>query len=69
MDIERLLLECDTYEDYLDAFVQPQDLFYLRDRQLARQIVSLGYRYDFFKPMIIDSADLAYPINSYTKNK
>lgn len=41
---ERLVLESETYEDYLDLFVQPQDLFYLRDRHLARRIVSLGYR-------------------------
>lgn len=41
---ERLVLECDTYEEYLDLFVLPQDLFYLRDCHLARKIVALGYR-------------------------
>lgn len=45
MDVDKLLLESETYEEYLDAFVQPQDLFYLRDPHLARQIVKLGYRY------------------------
>lgn len=42
---DRPLLECETYEDYLDLFVQPQDLFYLRDCHMARRIVALGYRY------------------------
>lgn len=41
---ERQVLECGTYEEYLDLFVQPQDLFYLRDCDLARKIVTLGYR-------------------------
>ncbi|KAG4076513.1 hypothetical protein HA402_011329 [Bradysia odoriphaga] len=44
MDVDTLLLESESYEDYLDAFVQPKDLFYLRDPRLARQIVTLGYR-------------------------
>lgn len=43
MDVE-LLLESETYEEYLDAFVQQKDLFYLRDIRLARQLVTLGYR-------------------------
>ncbi|XP_028852754.1 cilia- and flagella-associated protein 299 [Denticeps clupeoides] len=33
-----------TYEDFLDAQVTPLDLFYLEDKDLARQLVELGYR-------------------------
>lgn len=42
---ERKLLDCETYEEYLDSFVQPQDMFYLRDPHFARMIVQLGYRF------------------------
>ncbi|KAL0489266.1 hypothetical protein AKO1_013789 [Acrasis kona] len=33
-----------TYEDYLDTHVAPQDLYYLENQDLARQIVELGYK-------------------------
>jgi hypothetical protein len=33
-----------TYEDYLDTQVTAQDLFYLENQDLARQIVELGYK-------------------------
>src|SRR3989338_95480 len=33
-----------TYEDFLDTQVTPQDLFYLENQDLARQIVELGYK-------------------------
>ncbi|KAJ3162351.1 hypothetical protein HDU86_004831 [Geranomyces michiganensis] len=33
-----------TYEDYLDNQVSETDLFYLEDKELARQLVELGYR-------------------------
>ena len=33
-----------TYEDYLDDQVQPEDMYYLEDEELARQLVELGYR-------------------------
>lgn len=33
-----------TYEDYLDLQVTPQDLYYLGDQNLARQIVELKYK-------------------------
>jgi hypothetical protein len=33
-----------TYEDYLDAQITPLDLYYLEDKDLARQLVELGYR-------------------------
>ncbi|KAL7748573.1 hypothetical protein RI367_005984 [Sorochytrium milnesiophthora] len=33
-----------TYDDYLDSQITPIDLFYLEDKELARQLVELGYR-------------------------
>ena len=33
----------DTYEDYLDSKITSQDLFYLQDKELARQLHELGY--------------------------
>ncbi|KAJ3177203.1 hypothetical protein HDU85_005981 [Gaertneriomyces sp. JEL0708] len=33
-----------TYEDYLDSQITPLDLYYLEDKELARQLVELGYR-------------------------
>ena len=27
-----------TYEDYLDSHITPDDIFYLEDRELARQL-------------------------------
>lgn len=33
-----------TYEDYLDSQITPLDMFYLEDKELARQLVELGYR-------------------------
>ncbi|KAJ3105801.1 hypothetical protein HK100_003818 [Physocladia obscura] len=33
-----------TYEDYLDSQITPIDLYYLEDKELARQLVELGYR-------------------------
>ena len=33
-----------TYEDYLDSQITPIDLYYLEDKDLARQLVELGYR-------------------------
>ncbi|KAI8898890.1 hypothetical protein BC833DRAFT_587930 [Globomyces pollinis-pini] len=32
------------YEDYLDSQITPIDLYYLEDKELARQLVELGYR-------------------------
>lgn len=32
------------YEDYLDSFVQPVDLFYMEDEELARQLVELDIK-------------------------
>eukprot|EP00947_MAST-08B_sp_MAST-8B-sp1_P002598 g2598.t1 len=33
-----------TYEDYLDDQISTEDMFYLEDEDLARQLVELGYR-------------------------
>ena len=34
----------DTYEEYLDSQITDQDLYYLEDDELARDLVELGYR-------------------------
>ena len=36
--------EFGTYEEYLDSQITALDLFYLEDKELARQLVELGYR-------------------------
>ncbi|KAI9207921.1 uncharacterized protein BJ171DRAFT_636316 [Polychytrium aggregatum] len=33
-----------TYEEYLDSQITPLDMYYLEDKELARQLVELGYR-------------------------
>ena len=33
-----------SYDDYLDSQITPEDLYYLEDEELARQLVELGYR-------------------------
>ncbi|KAI9143862.1 hypothetical protein BKA69DRAFT_1151447 [Paraphysoderma sedebokerense] len=38
------IAEFATYEDYLDSQISPVDLFYLENKELARQLVELGYR-------------------------
>lgn len=43
-EAERIVLDCNTYDDYLDLQVTPQDLMYLEDPDNARQIVELGYK-------------------------
>lgn len=35
------VLEFETYEDYLDSQTSPIDMYYLEDKQLARQLVEL----------------------------
>ena len=34
----------ETYEEYLDTFVESEDLRYLGEAEIARIIVELGYR-------------------------
>uniref|UniRef100_A0A7M4ELB6 Cilia- and flagella-associated protein 299 n=2 Tax=Crocodylus porosus TaxID=8502 RepID=A0A7M4ELB6_CROPO len=33
-----------TYEEYLDSHVTTQDLYYLENEEMARQLVELGFR-------------------------
>ncbi|KYO26562.1 hypothetical protein Y1Q_0002183 [Alligator mississippiensis] len=33
-----------TYEEYLDSQVTTQDLYYLENEEMARQLVELGFR-------------------------
>ena len=32
-----------NYEEYLDAQMADEDLFYLEDKELARQLIQVGY--------------------------
>lgn len=41
---EVVATDYNTYEDYLDSQITPTDLYYLEDKELARQLVELGYR-------------------------
>lgn len=41
---ERDLLNYDTYDDYLDSLVQSDDMFYLRNKEMARMVASVGMR-------------------------
>jgi hypothetical protein len=41
---ESTVTEYATYEDYLDSQITDTDLYYLEDKELARQLVELGYR-------------------------
>jgi hypothetical protein len=34
----------ETYEDYLDSQLTANDMGYLEDEEMARQLVELGYR-------------------------
>lgn len=49
---ERELLNYDTYEDYLDSFIQNDDMFYLRNKDVARMVAALGYRLVYYYWMI-----------------
>ncbi|KAH6565229.1 hypothetical protein BASA50_006005 [Batrachochytrium salamandrivorans] len=41
---DNTVAEFATYEEYLDNQITPLDMFYLEDKELARQLVELGYR-------------------------
>ncbi|KAJ3333581.1 Fe(2+) transporter [Blyttiomyces sp. JEL0837] len=41
---DNTVTEFASYEDYLDSQITPLDLYYLEDKELARQLVELGYR-------------------------
>lgn len=38
------LLDYDTYNDYLDSFIQNDDMFYLKNKEMARMVAALGVR-------------------------
>ena len=40
---EEQLQDYNTYEDYLDEKLNQNDLFYLEDQELARQLVEFSY--------------------------
>jgi len=42
--VDRVAVAYDTYDDYLDSQITPNDLYFLEDDELARQLVELGYR-------------------------
>ena len=43
-DDEEAETEFATYEDYLDSQIKPEDMFFLGNEDLARQLVELGQR-------------------------
>ncbi|XP_029456057.1 cilia- and flagella-associated protein 299 isoform X2 [Rhinatrema bivittatum] len=42
--VDNLVIQFNTYEDFLDSQITSLDLYYLEDEELARQLVELGYR-------------------------
>eukprot|EP00351_Strombidinopsis_sp_SopsisLIS2011_P001684 CAMPEP_0116876940 /NCGR_PEP_ID=MMETSP0463-20121206/8789_1 /TAXON_ID=181622 /ORGANISM="Strombidinopsis sp, Strain SopsisLIS2011" /LENGTH=78 /DNA_ID=CAMNT_0004523861 /DNA_START=23 /DNA_END=259 /DNA_ORIENTATION=+ len=41
--IDNTLEAFETFEDYLDDRMSPEDLFYLEDQELARQLMEVGF--------------------------
>lgn len=41
--IDNTLEAFENYEQYLDSQMTDQDLFYLEDQELARQLIEVGY--------------------------
>jgi len=41
--IDNTLENFETYEKYLDDHMSDEDLFYLEDKELARQLIEVGY--------------------------
>ena len=41
--MDTALEEFEDYEKYLDAHMSDEDLFYLEDKELARQLIEVGY--------------------------
>lgn len=56
---DMFLLECPTYEDYLDTFITRHDIHFLRNIRVCRMLVELGYR----------SASEIYTPEQYEKRK
>ncbi|KAM5339226.1 cilia- and flagella-associated protein 299 isoform 2-T2 [Glossophaga mutica] len=42
--LDKIVTQFNTYEDYLDSQITDEDLYYLEDEDLARQLVELGGR-------------------------
>ena len=51
--MEKEIKKYKSYEDYLDSLIIEEDQKYLSDVETARQLVSLGYRYNTFNFMAI----------------
>jgi len=41
--IDNALDNFQNYEEYLDEHMSDEDLFYLEDKELARQLIEVGY--------------------------
>lgn len=41
---DMFLLDCPTYEDYLDTFITSNDKRFIRNTRFCRMLVDLGYR-------------------------
>lgn len=44
IEADKRLVQFETYEDYLDSLVTPQDLCNLQNTVAARTLAELGYR-------------------------
>ncbi|KAM9142498.1 cilia- and flagella-associated protein 299 [Pangshura tecta] len=42
--LDHILTQFNSYDDYLDSQITTQDLFYLENEEMARQLVELGFR-------------------------
>uniref|UniRef100_A0A8C4XY12 Cilia- and flagella-associated protein 299 n=2 Tax=Gopherus TaxID=38771 RepID=A0A8C4XY12_9SAUR len=42
--LDHVITQFNSYEDYLDSQITTQDLFYLENEEMARQLVELGFR-------------------------
>ncbi|XP_026532235.1 cilia- and flagella-associated protein 299 [Notechis scutatus] len=42
--LDHIVTQFSTYEEYLDSQITTQDLFYLENEEMARQLVELGFR-------------------------
>lgn len=62
----------ETYEDYLDSQLTSNDMGYLEDEEMARQLVELGYRglgdtihreVDYFESIVTEHLFNTRPFN------
>ncbi|CAM5106791.1 unnamed protein product [Eretmochelys imbricata] len=42
--LDHIITQFNAYDDYLDSQITTQDLFYLENEEMARQLVELGFR-------------------------